>query len=49
MPYCPLWTALLIRDHYNTNRFANSYVQNYFGNVKLHLIESEQNLKRRDL
>lgn len=45
LPYCPLWSGILIRECYMTNRFSNSYVENYFGFLKNHLLRCEKNLK----
>lgn len=45
MPYVPLWSAILIRKCYNTTRFSNSYVENYFGNLKNNLLDGQRNLK----
>lgn len=44
MPYCPIWTALL-RPYHKCNRLSNAYVENYFWNLKLNILHSEQNLK----
>lgn len=45
MPYCSLWTAVMIKDCYETDRFSNCYAENYFNNLKTNILNSEKNLK----
>lgn len=35
----------MIKKCRNVNHFSNSYVENYFGNLKLNVLEGERNLK----
>lgn len=45
MPYCALWTSLMIRKSFRTCRFSNAIAENYFGYVKGNILEGNQNLK----
>ncbi|CAG9773375.1 unnamed protein product [Ceutorhynchus assimilis] len=45
MPYCALWTSLMIKKSFRTCRFSNAMAENYFGYVKGNILEGKQNLK----
>lgn len=45
LPYCPLWSALLLKRTCNKQRVSNSPVENYFGHMKNNVLNNKRNLK----
>ncbi|CAH1170962.1 unnamed protein product [Phaedon cochleariae] len=45
LPFCPLWTGVILRKRRAELHFSNSYVENYFGHLKNNVLNGNKNLK----
>lgn len=45
MPYCPLWSCLILKITCNMESVSNAPVDNYFGHLKNNILNKERNLK----
>lgn len=45
LPYCPLWSGIILKYSSDMPRVSNAPIENFFGYVKNQMLEGERNLK----